>query len=323
MHLLSERPTLGFFPWLLPIAVFSFAASATAQMSLDVLARDGYAALPISRPEPNTLVVRASVNGRKVSLIVDTGAGGHGLTLDANTTSVPHQPGHAATEIGRSITGRQLKFTRAIADSVIIGNAELKGVPVNVGPMRGLRKFALNSSTADGFIGADFLHTCAAIIDLHNLRLYLRPPGTGRHVIIGQALKQIGFAEVPFTIVNNGCFVDVEINGVLGIIQIDTGAAGGLIDPRFTAKANARHYGTRMRLVDVAGAEAAVKLSRLASFKIGGIAPLRTSEVLVVPFSGYAASGGKIIGLLGIDILGPNGTIIDFAQQKMYFFKAR
>lgn len=296
--------------------MFAGGFDAGAQMSLDVLARDGYVAVPITRPEKNALLIRSIVNGRKASFIVDTGCNATGLALGSHFERFFPKPSQPAPGAVRGVTGRPVRIARNVADSVVLANAEFRNVPVDFGPYR-------MAAGADGLIGAGFLRMCSAIVDLHNLRLYLRPPGTGRRVRIGPALTGIGFAEAPFKIVNNECLVDIELNGMPGVIVADTGAFFGIIDPRFAAKADAHSYRTNARLLDVSGATSAIGLSRLRSFKIAGTTPVRATYVQITPFLGYSISGGKLVGLLGIDILGPNGTIIDFAQQKLYFFKAR
>jgi hypothetical protein len=48
------------------------AAKAKAPLNLSVLARDGYGMVPISRPLPNSLVVRGNINGRDAKLVLDT-----------------------------------------------------------------------------------------------------------------------------------------------------------------------------------------------------------------------------------------------------------
>ena len=62
------------------------------------------------------------------------------------------------------------------------------------------------------------------MIDLHNLRLYLRPPGTGRRAVLGPAMRGAGLAEIPFTITGNAlAVVNAEINGATGAMIVDTG----------------------------------------------------------------------------------------------------
>ena len=60
------------------------AAKAKAPINLDVLARDGYGMVPIQRPQPNSLVVRGNINGRDANLVLDTGWGADGISLDSS-----------------------------------------------------------------------------------------------------------------------------------------------------------------------------------------------------------------------------------------------
>ena len=172
---------------------------------------------------------------------------------------------------------------------------------------------------AGGFIGSGFLSTCSGIIDLHNLRLYLRPPGTGRRAVIGRALKAQGLAEVPFTIIQTHCLVGVEINGAPGIMFVDTGATLAGVDERFVPQMQTNAYAARATLVDASGVESATKLANLRSFQIAGVS-VRAPDLRIGRFGFYDTSRGKVIGLLGMDILGSNGTIIDFGQKKLYFY---
>jgi hypothetical protein len=127
-------------------------------------------------------------------------------------------------------------------------------------------------------------------------------------------------AEAPIT---EGNRIDVEINGVAAKMIVDTGAVASLLDSRFAAKANARGYGsTHMEFSDIAGVKSRIDFAGLGNFKIAGI-PARSTTATVQAFSFYPASGGKIVGLLGIDFLGQNWGIIDFGQQKLYFARAK
>lgn len=278
-------------------------------MSLDVLARDGYKTLPIGRPERNILVVDGRINGQKASFLLDTGVSIPGLTI-RGLPPTGKLVGNAVT-----VSGLKIPLAAGLLDSVTSGKIEIKSMPVYIGPVQAFY--------AQGLMGATFLRAFSAIADLHNLRLYLRPPGTGRPVKIGPALIGIGLAEVPFKIIDNVCYVEVELNDTPGLMMIDTGAASGAIDTRFAVKAKIHGFQTDLRGVDAAGGESDIQLSRIRSFKIGGVNPLRATYAHLAEIPDYASSSGKIIGLLGMDILGPNGTIIDFAQRKMYFFKAQ
>jgi hypothetical protein len=308
--------------WLLAGSLICpFAVPVEARISLEVLRRDGYGMVELQRPEPNTLTVSAMINGRKARLIVDTGWSDEGITVVSDFGKVLRSPVKGVRGFGQSASGQALTgFNKGVADTVALGNVQMRQVPIFFGAIRGLEHSYTHANLhADGFIGSGFLSTCSAIVDLHNLRLYLRPPGTGRRAMIGGAMKAQGLAEVPFTILNNHCLVSVEINGVRGTMFVDTGATFATVDDRFAALMKARTYSSRVSFLDAAGVESQTKLTRLASFRIAGV-NARAPDLRISKFSFYGATGGKVIGLLGMDIMGPNGTIIDFGQKKLYFY---
>lgn len=296
-------------------AICLFAVPADARISLEVLRRDGYGMVELQRPEPNTLTVAATINGRKTTLLVDTGWSDEGITVETDVGKVLRSPLLAVKEAGYSVTGRAMGgFQKGVADYVSMGNVQMRQVPIFFGAIGGLRHVH-----ASGVIGSGFLQTCSAIIDLHNLRLYLRPPGTGRRAMLGPALKAQGLAEVPFAIIKTTCLVRVEINGAPGTMLVDTGASLATVDERFTPQMNVKARASRATLMDAAGIEMRTKLTGLSSFRIAGV-PVRAPDLRISKFSFYTSSGGKLIGLLGMDILGKNGTILDFGQKKLYFY---
>ena len=292
----------------------------SAQITLEALARDGYGMVPIKRPQPNILIVLAKVNGRSLQLVVDTGWDADGVHLD-NECQWVALADEAVDGRGRTVTGKELSVRKATADIIELGNVQIKGVPLYFGKFDSLHNQQMRRKvSADGFIGSGFLRTCSAIVDLHNLRLYLRPPGTGHRALLGPALKAAGLAECPFNRVDNyNCVVDVEINGASGKMILDTGATFAGVDNRFAPKMKVAGYSSHVGMVDAAGEVSTSQLARLHGFKIGGVS-VRAPDLRMSRYDFYSTSGGKIIGLLGMDILGPNGSIIDFSQQKLYFY---
>ena len=143
-------------------------------------------------------------------------------------------------------TGAKLKVEQAVANSVEMGNARIMGVPLYFSTLGGL-------SRASGIISVGFLRATSAIIDLPNLKLYVRPPGVGRRAMIGPALRGTGMAEVPLSGKGAHFFVNAEINGVRGTMAIDTGANFTVIEKRSALQAKARARGWNLRPVDAAG----------------------------------------------------------------------
>jgi hypothetical protein len=115
------------------------------------------------------------------------------------------------------------------------------------------------------------------------------------------------------------CLVDVEVNDVAGKMILDTGASLAGIDSRVAPAMKIAGYNSRAGAIDAAGVISRTKFGKLRSFKIAGV-PARAPDVRMTTYGFYAPSGGKVIGLLGMDILGTNGSIIDFGARKLYFY---
>jgi hypothetical protein len=146
--------------------------------------------------------------------------------------------------------------------------------------------------------------------------MYLRPPGKGRRAVLGPAMKASGLAEASFS---NGCIVDTEVNGVSGKMVIDTGAYLSAVDSRLAPQMKTAAFNTRTGSIDAAGVISRTQLANLRSLKIGGVS-VRAPDIRLSKFGFYNQTGGKLIGVLGMEILGRNGAIIDFGAQKIYFY---
>lgn len=312
----------------------TFALSSVAQarspINLDVLRRDGYGVVQMFQVRENVLTVNAVIDGQKVKLELDTGFSG-GIGLDSHLAGVNiATQGEARKGIG--VSGKTIETRKGTAKTVVMGNVQLTDVPVEIGAFKAWdedrsQRFTssltfdndiANVTSAAGFVGRDFLRTNSAVIDLPNHILYLKPPGKGKRAQLSGALAAVGMGEAPII---EGNHVDVEINGISAKMVVDTGAVASLLDSRFAAKANAKGYGSRnMEFHDIAGVKSRVDMTGLGNLKIAGI-PARSATATLQAFSFYPASGGKIVGLLGIDFLGQNWGILDFGQQKLYFAK--
>lgn len=315
------RLYLRFFAALGLISLFAISVSARTHspITLNVLARDGYGVVPISRPRPNELIVRGTINGRNATLVLDTGWGAPGVSLDRNYAKSLKLTMAGPIGIGRSATGTAMPTQRAVPGSVVLGNVQLTGVPLAVGIFHSLR---MHQAIMHGFVGVGFLHTNSAILDLPNFCLYLRPPGKGRLANLGSALKAIGLSEIPFIKSANGhCLVDAEANGVRGKMVIDTGATFSHLDSRFVQIKGKSSEPTLLE-IDAAGVVNRRHSAQLASLRISGV-PIRAPQLVIGTYSFYSGSGGKVVGVLGNDVLGQNWGIIDFGNQKLYLVKAK
>ena len=132
-------------------------------------------------------------------------------------------------------------------------------------------------------------------------------------------MTALGLAKAPFFDAPHGNFVlNVEVNGLPTLMVLDTGAQVTMLDIRFAKTARAKGWGRDVRQIDAAGVVSAGDFAGPKTFTIGGI-PIRTPVVALGRFAGYELTGGKIGGLLGLDVIGMNWGIIDVAQQRFYF----
>jgi predicted aspartyl protease len=308
------------------------AVEAPAQVTLDALRRNGYGVAPIHLPQPNLLVSPATIHGKKVKLIIDTGFSGEGITLDGiHARKLGLAPGSEKTA-GITATGKKISVEKRGSGTVILGNAQINGVPLFFGNFRGLLNAGsfqtgthINMNafmSADGFVGVGFLRACSAVIDLHNKLLYLRPPGTGRRTALGPALTGLGLASVPFSVSGGNCITEVEINGTPTRLIMDTGATLTLVDHRFGDRMKTSGHVSNLEFRDAAGVTSASRLATVSEFKIAGVV-VRAPAVHLKTLACYSSSGGKVVGFLGMDILGQNWSIIDFGEQKLYIAKLR
>jgi gag-polyprotein putative aspartyl protease len=235
MKLISPAPLGRLVTILSFLAAMSFlggrAASGSSPIALDVLQRDGYGSVELVKGGQNKLYVPTEINGRKISLLLDTGWGTEGITVGLNPSALHIVP-DKAVGVTLSASGARTLVGHGMAQSVVMGNVQIQSTPIYFGRF-----------TEAGFVGRGFLKRNNAIIDLTNLRLYLRPPGKGRRVDLGPALTALGLAKAPFFDAPHGDFVlNVEVNGVPTKMVLDTGAQATVLDARFAKAARAKGW---------------------------------------------------------------------------------
>jgi hypothetical protein len=248
-----------------------------------------------------------------MNLLLDTGFAAPGITIGSNPGQVHIVPQKGIHGISGASGAAAVAVGQGMAQSVVMGNVHINGAPILFGRFH-----------RAGFVGCGFLRLNSAIIDLTNLKMYLRPPGTGRQANLSRAMESIGMAEAPFDVASDGHFLaNVTVNSVPARMGLDTVAQVTEIDARFAHQASARGWGRRnVRRVDVTGVVSSADLAETKALAIGGI-PVRAPTVMVTNFAPYTASGGKLVGVIGLDVIGQNWGIIDFGRQKFYFARAK
>lgn len=321
--------------WIVGCGLLAAPDSGCAQfIALDALARSGYVSVPLKRPTPNVLAVDASINGHDVQMVVDTGCSHvlvrrillsrFGLKTTAAQTKISGASGR------RSEDGAQM----ATADRIRVGNMELTNVPImfsELGTMNsdhsrgapvGSYLPPASQRMGDGFLGADFLSACSAVIDLQNLKLYLRPPGHGQRVDLGPGLRGIGMTEIPFANADRNRYrVKVEVNGVPGAMLLDTGDYLTTLSASHAASLKLNGFHSRLLARDITGAELHLSRIALQSFKVGAFSAPTDDTLLLSNLA--MGSEDSLLGILGMDVIGRNAGVIDCGQRKLYLMKTR
>lgn len=308
------------------------AVSRAQNVTLEPLRAAGYGEVRLKRPLPNAITVSADVDGRPKRLLVDTSWLEDGVGLIGESVGSYVAP----------VTGSEIPLTRRgpLAQRVTLGNVQLTSVPIVYGKFPQLRDTIMHREiAADGIIGTGFLHTCSAFIDLQNFRLYLRPPDQGRRVVIGKALMAAGMNEIPLQETSQHAeLVEAEVNGVSVKMLLDTGAYLAAIDSRLAAQIHARSIKTNYNFLRPGPAEDILHIARidahareveelvrnapmtrLQSFKLAEV-PVHVPDIRLRTVT--TPLHLRVMGLLGMDILGPNGAIIDFGQNKLYIYRS-
>ncbi len=268
------------------MASWAGGAAAKSPISLDVLQRDGYGSVQLIKGGANRLFVPAEINGKAILLMLDTGWGMEGVTIGINPAEFQIVP-EKGVQMAFTAGGARTPTGHGTAKSVVMGNVRIQSTPVNFGPFNEM-----------GFVGRGFLKRNHAVIDLTNLRLYLRPPGKGRSIDLGPALTALGLAHASFSEEHGTFVLNVEVNGLPTQMALDTGAQLTELDLRFAKEAKASGWGRRnMVSIDAVGVTRAADFAGPKTFKIEGV-PIRTPPTLfLTTFAGYDLTHGKMGGL--------------------------
>lgn len=132
------HPVFCFLPMALPLVmaglVFSAWPTPAQAISFEALQHDGYGVVSLRRPKPNTLIVHAEIDGRKRSLVVDTGWGSPGLSLLTNYRNEAPGATEQIENFGNSVSGTSLgAVKRSVASRTLIGNCRWRACRCSTG----------------------------------------------------------------------------------------------------------------------------------------------------------------------------------------------
>jgi predicted aspartyl protease len=300
------------------------------------LAKQGLAGAKLERRYGNHLFVPVSINNRRGTLMIDTGA--PNTVVDINSVNTFGLTVEKTDSTVGGLFGRSWeRFGASKAKSISMGNCTVTNVPVAIADFSSFNQDrggpATGSHIADskslahinGLLGANEMVKFAMIIDCTRQMLYINP--NGRTPAVSQSLAGLlagrGFIRIPMRLNANHHF-DVEgaLNGNSTRFIVDTGSATTLIDTQVAVKSGSGV--TALAGYGAGGAGGLVEGVNRASVKelaIGNF-KLANTEVVVahvsrdILLSKSAAESNA--GVLGQEYLASNFAVIDMGGMALY-----
>jgi hypothetical protein len=161
------------------------------------------------------IVTAATVNGRPVSLLFDTGAANYFPPAKAQRLGLPTGGGvNLAGVAGGGVSGGF-----AQANEIAIGGAALKDEQAIVGPLPYVAMHPRAGMQVDGLTGFEFLAEFRTTIDYPARTLSFAP--------LGGPPPREGVT-LPFLSDDHNIYVEAAIGGATGLFRLDTGDRGGV-----------------------------------------------------------------------------------------------
>ena len=317
-QLFSTQRLLSIFVASVALVAESIAATRPASPQFE--------ALPLQRAQQNHLLVRAFINNRPASLIVDTGS--------PHTVIAPGRRDYfhlALVNDGLNAPARVQAngvFTRlALAHSLRLGGLNIVDVPAILVDLAESRHGAASDRRGepDGILGADVLSATKAILDCQQQVLILNmfPDTPGR----APDSDFRDFQRVPMEQIGGRLYVDVTVNGTVARLLVDTGAFATLLHRSFVQQLQIPVQQTRIRAAAINVKEKRVQVAQIRKLSLG---PLN----LVGPLVGVVdlehiihrellEGQPPVAGLLGAEFLSRLHAVVDFGSRTLYLKNER
>jgi len=266
-------------------------------------------------------IVEVEIDGRKVAALIDTGA-----DLFILDTEVAEELGvePVATMMGMFAGGKQAEIGFAETETLTLGSAKLRHVPISLLPTRAL---SLGEIEIGGIIGTGILKQFLSTVDYPRERLTLREREWDASSGLPEALVRSLVAEVPFYLeATHVILTHGSLNGYEGLLwHVDSGLAG---EPSLAAPEQTLRY-VGIPVPEVAVHEGVVGGGG-GGFAVGqfdiatlGLGPLEQPD-LAGSFGGqppgsYRRFGFIMDGLISHNFLRRYAWTLDFDRMKMVF----
>jgi hypothetical protein len=197
------------------------------------LSQHGYGVMSVDNRGDNNEMVEAEINGKIVSLMIDTGSYETLLTSDcARRLKLDvHDSGHAETGVGGLIRGK--------TGIALINSFKLDHYEINRTNTIMVLPSSARLGSADGLLGFNFLRLNAVILPV-GARMFLFKPGNGPVVPIDHYMQLLGFKAIALHYEYGGLKIEGNLDGHPLSALIDCGAGLSMFDLDYVLKASGR-----------------------------------------------------------------------------------
>lgn len=264
--------------------------------SLDAYLNNGYTAIPLRRGRVSAeLLADAVIDGKKVTLLVDTGCTASNLFSEA-----ADRLGFVTRAGGKSLVGvnGMTKTDSTDFKTLVLGDTTLaKDGVLLVRKGKNLRY--------DGILGTDLLGGHGILIDLAEARLLI--PKSPAHSRLTEAAGKT-HAEVPLKRLHELLVLDAKVDGADARLVLDTGGQQSLLEKSVVPRANLTAHDAPAMVTNGTGGGSALRLVCPEVIALNGI-ELRRLPAFVADLPHLTDLG--LDGMLSGDVLVIAGALID------------
>jgi predicted aspartyl protease len=272
------------------------------------LAQHGYGAMRLDNGSENSQIVEPSINGKRVEMLVDTGAG-----TTCVTRSCARDLGLVVQDLKTPDSGVGGKVSGA-SGVAIVKSFTLLNYEINRTNIIHVLSSQANLPE-EGLFGYDFMHLNAVLLPV-GAKFLLFKPGPGAVPPIDSFMTGMGYKSIPLIYGKGGLRIEGALNGHAFTAIVDCGCAYSLFDADFVTKtAGASLRGQSFMTRGVDGRNIPAYLFSPLSVGFGNLT-LEPTEMTAG--TGYVLPQLKAQALLGYDLLALHRAIVDLGHNVLW-----
>jgi hypothetical protein len=289
---------------------------------------EGFAKIPYTVID-NRYVLRCSINGKPLNMIIDCGAFATVIDSGVFDGAIPKSEQITPKGLPAKISANDIKVPVLLAKNLRIGSLLLADRPVTIYDLKHSNTFARHFARTsenehiviDGLLGLDILRNYNAIIDTTHQVIFLDPSRSKSGGRLAENIQRYGFKRIAMSLDRHGNIeVPCSLNGKPGRLIVDTGAGFTQLDYRYVRSAGASvrpasslnsGFGMKMKLGVGNGGASELLITETDQFKVGDY-PFPKGAI------GCLQHGFPTDGFFGPDLMERGHAFLDFGNLSMF-----